>query len=60
MQRVLDVVRGAGRLDDAVYGARLGIEGERVEAANQIGDGPAPYLSTLIVSAKRTNRGGKL
>jgi precorrin-2/cobalt-factor-2 C20-methyltransferase len=60
MQRVLDVVRGAGRIDDAVYGARLGVEGEQVYAASDVESGPAPYLSTLIVPAKRTDRGGKL
>jgi precorrin-2/cobalt-factor-2 C20-methyltransferase len=56
---VLDVVRRAGRIDDAVYGARLGLEGEQVEAATEHA-GPAHYLSTLLVPAKRSGRGGKL
>ncbi len=60
MTRVLDVVRSADRLDDAVYGARLGVEGEQVYAASDVESGPAPYLSTLIVPAKRGARGGKL
>lgn len=40
------VLADAGRLGEAVFGARLGLDGE------QIGDlpaGPAPYLSTVIV-----------
>lgn len=58
---VLDVVRRTGRLDDAVYGARLGLDGEQIEpAAAHDATQPAPYLSTLIVPAKRTTRGGKL
>ena len=56
---MLEVVRQAGRLDDAVYGARLGLDGEQVEAAADH-SGPAHYLSTLLVPAKRSGRGGKL
>jgi precorrin-2/cobalt-factor-2 C20-methyltransferase len=58
-EAVLDVVRRAGRIDEAVYGARLGLDGEQVQhAAEHIG--PAHYLSTLLVPAKRTGRGGRL
>jgi precorrin-2/cobalt-factor-2 C20-methyltransferase len=58
---VLDVVRRSGRLDDAVYGARLGLDGEAIEpAAQHDATTPAPYLSTLIVPAKRASRGSKL
>jgi precorrin-2/cobalt-factor-2 C20-methyltransferase len=61
IRTVLDVVRRAGRLDDAVYGARLGLDGEQIEpAAAHDAAGPAPYLSTLIVPAKRSTRGSKL
>jgi precorrin-2/cobalt-factor-2 C20-methyltransferase len=56
---VLEVVRRTGRIDDAVYGARLGLEGEQIEAADDH-SGPAHYLSTLLVPAKRSGRGGKL
>ncbi|MDX6206391.1 MAG: precorrin-2/cobalt-factor-2 C20-methyltransferase [Frankiales bacterium] len=56
---VLDVVRRTGRIDDAVYGARLGLEGEQVEAAGEH-TGPAHYLSTLLVPARRSGRGGRL
>jgi precorrin-2/cobalt-factor-2 C20-methyltransferase len=56
---VLEVVRRAGRIDDAVYGARLGLDGEQIEQAGEH-SGPAHYLSTLLVPAKRSGRGGKL
>jgi precorrin-2/cobalt-factor-2 C20-methyltransferase len=56
---VLDVVRRAGRLDEAVYGARLGLPGEEIERAADV-SGPAHYLSTLLVPGRRTRRGGKL
>ena len=56
---VLDVLKETGRIDDAVYGARLGLPGEDVRPARDL-DGPVPYLSTLIVPGRRTTRGGKL
>ncbi|MCP2341928.1 precorrin-2 C(20)-methyltransferase [Actinomadura rupiterrae] len=56
---VVQELKDAGRLDDAVYGARLGLPGEDVGPASAI-DGPVPYLSTLIVPGRRTSRGGKL
>ena len=56
---VLAAVADAGRLEDAVYGARLGLPGEDVRPAAGI-EGPVPYLSTLIVPGRRTGLGGKL
>lgn len=56
---VLGAVRDAGRLGEAVYGARLGLPGEDVRPASAI-EGPVPYLSTLIVPGRRAVRGGKL
>ena len=56
---VLDAVRAAGRLGEAVHGASLGLPGEDIRPAADV-DGPAPYLSVLLVPAKRTTRGGKL
>lgn len=56
---VLAAVADAGRLEDAVYGARLGLPGEDVRPAAGI-EGPVPYLSTLIVPGRRTSLGGKL
>jgi precorrin-2/cobalt-factor-2 C20-methyltransferase len=59
MPAVLEVLRRHDRLDGAVYGAALGLPDEQVGAAT---DAPAsaPYLSTVIVPARRTSRGGKL
>jgi precorrin-2/cobalt-factor-2 C20-methyltransferase len=56
---VLAAVADAGRLNDAVYGARLGLPGEDIRRAAEI-QGPVPYLSTLIVPGRRTALGGKL
>ena len=59
MPAVLDVLRRHDRLDGAVYGAALGLPDQHLGAA---ADAPAaaPYLSTVIVPARRTTRGGKL
>ena len=59
MGAVLDVLRRLDRLDGAVYGAALGLPDEQVGRAV---DAPAdaPYLSTVVVPARRTTRGGKL
>lgn len=56
---VLEALKDAGRVDDAVYGARLGLPGEDVRPARDL-TGPVPYLSTLLVPGRRTTRGGKL
>jgi precorrin-2/cobalt-factor-2 C20-methyltransferase len=58
-EEVLGAVEEAGRLDDAVYGARLGLPGEDIRPAARIA-APVPYLSTLIVPGRRTTRGGRL
>ena len=59
MSAVLDVLRRHDRLEGAVYGAALGLPDQSTGPA---ADAPAdaPYLSTLIVPARRTTRGGKL
>ena len=59
MPAVLDVLRRHDRLAGAVYGAALGLPDQVVSAAQDAPDG-APYLSTVIVPARRTSRGGKL
>ncbi|MFB9840006.1 SAM-dependent methyltransferase, partial [Actinoallomurus acaciae] len=56
---VLAAVADAGRLGDAVYGARTGLPDEDVRPAAGL-TGPVPYLSTLIVPGHRTSLGGKL
>jgi precorrin-2/cobalt-factor-2 C20-methyltransferase len=59
LPEVLTAVREAGRLDEAVHGAWLGLPGEDIRPAAEV-TGPAPYLSVLVVPGKRTTRGGKL
>jgi precorrin-4/cobalt-precorrin-4 C11-methyltransferase len=65
-----DRLHAAGRLDGAVIGARLGLDGELIAPAAELlaptAPGTAadktdiPYLSTLIVPARRTIRGSSL
>jgi precorrin-2/cobalt-factor-2 C20-methyltransferase len=57
---MLDVVRRAGRLDTAVYGAALGLADETVRPAGELSGEHAPYLSTLLVPPVRRERGGRL
>lgn len=54
---VREVLARHGRLDEAVFGAALGLPGEQI---GSLPEGPAPYLSTVIAPARRTSRGGKL
>jgi precorrin-2/cobalt-factor-2 C20-methyltransferase len=50
-------VKEAGRY--AVYGEHLGLPGERVAELSTV-DGEAPYLSSVLIPARRDTRGGKL
>lgn len=59
LPRVVRAIDDAGRIDGAVVGASLGLPGERISPADQV-TGEAPYLSTVIVPARRDSRGGKL
>ncbi|QGN48468.1 precorrin-2 C(20)-methyltransferase [Micromonospora sp. WMMD558] len=56
---LLAELRRQGRLADAVLGRGLGLPGEQVGPAAEA-DGDVPYLSTLLVPARRDRRGGKL
>ena len=53
---VLRVAERGGRLQGAVYGARLGIEGEEVVPAQEMVGREGKYLSTVIF----TDRGSEL
>jgi precorrin-2/cobalt-factor-2 C20-methyltransferase len=59
MPAVLDVLRAQGRLDDAVFGAALGLADQQVGPAADV-QGEAPYLSTVLIPARRTGRGSRL
>ena len=52
IREVLGVAGEAGRLEEAVYGARLGIEGEEVVPASEMAGREGTYLSTVIFTKK--------
>ncbi|MER5754729.1 precorrin-2 C(20)-methyltransferase [Streptomyces sp. NPDC002088] len=60
-EEVAEALRETGRIEDAVWGSALGLAEESIRPAADLGDGPLPYLSTLIAPAPRAGgRGGKL
>ncbi|WP_445151586.1 precorrin-2 C(20)-methyltransferase [Baekduia sp. Peel2402] len=61
LPRLLDVVREAGREDEASVGTHLGLDQESVTAAHAT-NGPASYFSTVLVTPARDGapRGGRL
>ena len=53
--RLAEVLRTAeetGRLGNAVYGSRLGLEDEEVLDASQVAGREAPYLSTVAFTKR--------
>lgn len=60
LSEVLNEIERAGRLDRAVYGAHLGLEGETILPAREMRGRAGPYLSTVIVPGPRARRGSKL
>jgi precorrin-2/cobalt-factor-2 C20-methyltransferase len=48
LREVLEIARQAGRLEDAIYGSRLGMDGEEVVPASEVAGREGPYLSTVI------------
>jgi precorrin-2/cobalt-factor-2 C20-methyltransferase len=56
---IVDALHRHGRLDTAIVGRGLGLPGERIGPAAD-GGTALPYLSTLLVPARRHRRGGKL
>ncbi|MEU3462457.1 precorrin-2 C(20)-methyltransferase [Streptomyces sp. NPDC006733] len=57
---VATALRETGRTEGAVWGSALGLPEESIRPAAELLEGPLPYLSTLIVPARRDTRGGKL
>ncbi len=57
MGEVLSVAEEAGRLEDAVYGARLGIEGEEIVPAAAMAGREGTYLSTVIFTGEAEGLG---
>ncbi|HEV8224964.1 MAG TPA: precorrin-2 C(20)-methyltransferase, partial [Rubrobacteraceae bacterium] len=52
MWEVLEIAVETGRLEDAIYGSRLGMEGEEVLRAREVVGREGPYLSTLIFTSR--------
>jgi precorrin-2/cobalt-factor-2 C20-methyltransferase len=48
LREVLEAAEESGRLEDATYGSRLGMEGEEVVRASEMVGREGAYLSTLI------------
>ncbi|WP_328918033.1 MULTISPECIES: precorrin-2 C(20)-methyltransferase [unclassified Streptomyces] len=59
-EEVATALRETGRTEGAVWGSALGLPEESIRPAEELLDGPLPYLSTLIAPARRDGRGGKL
>jgi precorrin-2/cobalt-factor-2 C20-methyltransferase len=57
---VRQVIEEEGRLHGAVFGAQLGLPYEDIRPLAEVETATAPYLSTVIVPARRTGRGGRL
>lgn len=53
LDEVLRAAERAGRLNDAVYGARLGVAGEEVLRAREMVGREGTYLSTVIFGGRR-------
>jgi precorrin-2/cobalt-factor-2 C20-methyltransferase len=52
LREVLETAEETGRLEDGIYGSRLGMEGEEVIRASEVLGGEGPYLSTLIFTRR--------
>lgn len=58
---LLAALEHAGRLGDAIYGARLGLPGEDIRPVRELaGSSAVPYLSTLIAPGRRAGTGSRL
>jgi precorrin-2/cobalt-factor-2 C20-methyltransferase len=52
LREVLEIAEEAGRLENATYGSRLGMEGEEIVPASEMVGREGLYLSTLIITSK--------
>jgi precorrin-2/cobalt-factor-2 C20-methyltransferase len=57
LREVLEISIEEARLEDALYGARLGMDGEQVIEASRVVGREGPYLSTLIFTRRRREFG---
>jgi precorrin-2/cobalt-factor-2 C20-methyltransferase len=52
LREVLEIADEAERLEHAIYGSRLGMEGEEIVRASEVVGREGPYLSTVIFSRR--------
>ncbi|MFL5992612.1 MAG: precorrin-2 C(20)-methyltransferase [Rubrobacteraceae bacterium] len=52
LREVLEIAAESGRLEDAIYGSRLGMEREEVLQAREVVGREGPYLSTLVFTSR--------
>jgi precorrin-2/cobalt-factor-2 C20-methyltransferase len=52
LREVLEIAAETGRLEDGIYGSRLGMEGQEVIPAAEVVGREGPYLSTLIFTRR--------
>jgi precorrin-2/cobalt-factor-2 C20-methyltransferase len=52
LPEVLGIAQERGRLEGAIYGSRLGMQGEEVVLASEVVGRKGPYLSTVIFSSR--------
>lgn len=52
LPEVLEVAEESGRLEDAIYGSRLGMEGEKFLPAREMAGREGTYLSTVIFTRR--------
>jgi precorrin-2/cobalt-factor-2 C20-methyltransferase len=52
LTEVLEIAAQHGRIEDAIYGSRLGMDGEEVVLASEVVGREGPYLATVIFSRK--------
>jgi precorrin-2/cobalt-factor-2 C20-methyltransferase len=55
LPRLRSLIEAAGRLPEAVFGARLGLAGQEIAPLGERSD-EAPYLSTVIVAGENARR----
>jgi precorrin-2/cobalt-factor-2 C20-methyltransferase len=61
LETVRKALAEAGRLDGAVFGARVGLAGEDIRPAASVeAEERVPYLATLISTGRRGGRGSRL
>ena len=56
LQEVLEVAEEVGRLEDGIYGSRLGMEGEEIVRASEMLEREGMYLSTVIFTGNEAGR----